>query len=76
MKQPEDPKPCLSCGADAEVLADPLNGWHSVHCTNCELGTDLFETPKDATAAWNDRPVEEALCCEIDRLRALVAGAK
>lgn len=71
-----DPKPCLSCGADAQVVTDPLNGWSLVHCTACEMRTDLLETPEDATAAWNDRPVETAMVEEIVRLRALVTVAE
>lgn len=70
-------KPCPFCGGEAEIIKDDMYVWG--HCTNCDSDTDLYQIKKEAVAAWNARPIEDAQTAENKRLREaleLIAKAK
>lgn len=73
-------KPCW-CGGKATIIGSEASGGFSIrvnHLTrdcfvfpcNC-----IFATADDAAAAWNARPVEDALRVELASLRAVVDAA-
>ena len=68
MKDFIDLKPCPFCGGKARLKSS--HGFNNVSCGNCGAEYPVsFDTRKEAAAAWNTRPVEDAQVSEIKRLR-------
>ena len=68
-------KPCPFCGSaailrDAQVSEDCMDSW--VECKSCGATTDRHESPMgtdNPIAAWNTRPVEDALVEALQSIR-------
>ena len=61
-----DLKPCPFCGENPAVV-HPSNGLMFIGCNHG--GAYVLSKPDTSVLEWNTRPIEDALCAEIDRLR-------
>ena len=64
-------KPCGSCGSvEAEIgIIGGVTFW--VECSACGACSSSHDDEYDAIAAWNHRPIEDALQARIDALEWL-----
>jgi Lar family restriction alleviation protein len=75
-------KPCPFCGSTnlmkQSLSGNMQHGAHSwIHCEDCGAYGKWVDAPGgDAYAAWNTRPIEDALRAEIERLQRENAGLK
>jgi len=70
MSECQELKPCPFCGCENISIKVGVyrNGDTSiVECEDCNGG---IETPDDAVAIWNSRPVEDELRAEIEKLES------
>ena len=60
---------CSSCGCgDPPAVYSYLEGYHRGEC-NCGWEGPTLPTKEEAIAAWNTRPIEDALRAEVAELR-------
>lgn len=73
MKDFIDLKPCPFCGSEAELrFSEGESGkrYYWVPCKKCSCCQTIFDTPQEAGAAWNARPIENELVEKIEKLEA------
>ena len=67
-------KPCSHCEGVGTVAYDGWSEagvWACVQCQTCKICTESCLDISDAIAAWNRRPIEDALRARIDALEWL-----
>jgi len=73
----EEPKPCPFCGSQPEIEVGNFGGFnHAVHCESCGTMGIFCRSEEEAIAAWNRRPIEDALNALVDWLRSVVKNEK